>query len=134
MALDRGAPKVQIETADAFGRPIVEQISLDTNRADLHVEFLFRYGNAIALPTRGLYTDAALWVLTVATILRVTYSAVRLGLLTSIIAEFLVYFAFLPLLVGMVAIVVQLPSHRPACLYRLILIALGFTLAIVDAP
>lgn len=134
MALDRGAPKVQVETTDAFGRPIVEQISLDTNRTDLHIEFLFRFGNAIALPTRGLYTDAALWVLSVATILRVAYSAVRLGLVQEMIAEFLVYFAFLPPLVAMVAIVIQLPSHRPACIYRLILIALGFTLAIVEAP
>lgn len=131
MPLDRGAPKVQVETTDAHGRPIIKQISLDTNRTDLHVEFLFRFGNAITLPTRGLYTDAAMWVLVPATILRVAYSAVRLGLLQEIIGEFLVYFAFLPLLVAMVAIVVQLPSHRPACLYRLVLIALGVTLAVV---
>lgn len=134
MGLDRGAPKVQVETTDAHGRPVIKQITLDTNRTDLHIEFLFRVGNALSLPTRGLYTDAAMWVLGVATILRVAYSAVRLGIIREIVAEFLVYFTFLPLLIAMMAIVVQLPTHRPACLYRIILVALGVTLAVVRLP
>lgn len=134
MPLDRGAPKVQVETTDAHGRPIINQITLDTNRTDLHVEFLFRFGNAIALPTRGLYTDAATWVLTTATILRLAFSVVVMGWLPEIIGEVLVYVAFLPLLIGLCAIVVQLPSHRPACIYRIILIALGVALAVTKAP
>lgn len=134
MALDRGAPKVQVETTDAHGRPIIKQITLDTNRTDLHIEFLFRFGNAVTLPTRGLYTDAALWVLTTATVLRVTYSVVRMGWLSQIIGEVLVYVAGLPMLIALCAIVVQLPSHRPACLYRIVLIALGVALAVTKAP
>lgn len=134
MRLDSNAPKVQVETTDPLGRPITQQITLDTNRTDLHIEFLFRVGNAIAMPTRGIYTDAVMWVLTAATVLRVSYSAVLIGVIPRIIAEFLVYFTFLPLLIALSAIVVQLPTHRPACLYRMILVALGVTLAVVRLP
>ena len=131
MATDKGAPKVQVETTDAFGRPVVKQISLDTNRPDLHVEFLFRFGNAVAIPTRGLYTDAALWVLCVAVAFRVIYSAVSMQLIGAGVGVTLLYVIFLPLVVAMLAVAAQLPSHRPACFYRFSLAALGVVLAVV---
>lgn len=128
---DGGAPKVQIETTGAFGQSTVRQISLDTNRPDLHGEFLFRFGNAIALPTRGLYTDAALWVLSVASPLRLVYSAVTGGLFGPGVGVVLLYAAGLPLVIAALAVGAQLPSHRPAVFYRFSLAALGVFLAVI---
>lgn len=127
---DPGAPKVNVESVDALGRPIVQQIELDTNRPDLHIEFLFRFGNAIALPSRGLYTDAALWVLCVATPLRLVYSAMLLNIITGGVARAVLLLIFLPPIFGLLVVSTQVRSHRVSVLYRCFLIAVGILTAI----
>lgn len=123
--MSNNAPKVQVESSNAFGQATVRQISLDTNRVDIHNESLFRFGNAVAIPSRGLYTDALLWLLAVATPIRLIDSAFQVGLISAPVGWVLLAILVMPLGWALFSVFVQLPKLRPAVLYRLALVALG---------
>lgn len=127
--VNRG-PIVQVETTGALGQQTVKQVALDTNRVDVHIESLQRFGNLVALPSRGIYTDGVLWVLSVAVPLRLLDSAYIAGLLPAV--GLLAVFGLLavPLLLAICMVFLQLPSHRLACIYRAGLVVCGFLLAL----
>lgn len=123
-------PKVQIPVSNAFGQQSVKQIELDHNRPSVHSESLSRFANMVALPSRGIYTDALLWVLSAAVPIRLLNSAVLVGLLPQAAAASIAELLVSPMLLAMLQVVWELPTLRGACLYRGLLIALGTFVAI----
>ncbi|MFG6094026.1 hypothetical protein SPB21_02185 [Leptothoe sp. ISB3NOV94-8A] len=123
-------PKVQIPVSNAFGQQSVKQIELDNNRPSIHRESLNRFSNMVALPSRGIYTDALLWVLSTAVLIRLLNSAVIVGLLPQAAAASIASLLISPVLLAMLQVVWELPPLRGACLYRGALMVLGIFVAI----
>ncbi|MEO0538378.1 MAG: hypothetical protein AAF215_31510 [Cyanobacteria bacterium P01_A01_bin.123] len=122
------APKVQIETVGMFGQPTVKQIELDTNRLRVKTESLQRFSNMVAVPSRGIFLDALMWVFTTAVLLRwalslaITFGGLQLlGLAWGI----LILSCGFPLVV----VFMQVPELRIDCFARFCMINAGFALA-----
>lgn len=124
---DNNAPKIQI--GDRLGG--FKQISLDSNRPSIADESLFRFANAIATPSRGLFSDALLWPLAVGVPTRLIYSAISFGIVAPAAGFGIIAFFLIPLILVVCYTASQLPdTHGMFCLYRLLQIALGLALAI----
>jgi hypothetical protein len=123
------APRVQIETTGLFGQPTVKQIQLDTNRLQVKTESLQRFSNAIAIPSRGMWADALLWILWIAVLIRLPLSLAisqvlppwGLGLTLAIVAA--------PVLFALVSVWTSVPDQRVDCFYRFCLINAAVLLA-----
>lgn len=111
------------------GLPITQTLEVDSNRLSIHDETLFRWSNALAIPSRGAYTDAVLWVLTVAVPIRLLDSFALAG-------------AFTPMLsMSLGAVLIAVPTvltwqcwqarkhTRIAIVYRLLLVAVGLAIS-----
>ncbi len=114
-----------------MGLPITQGIEVDSNRLSIYSESSFRWANALAIPSRGPYVDALLWILTIATPARLLDSLAISGL-------------FPPLLsIALAALLVAVPlvltwqvwnakRHlRVAILYRLLLVAVAIAIATI---
>jgi len=124
---DSNAPTIQI--GDRLGG--FKQISLDSNRPSIADESLFRCANAVALPSRGMFSDALLWPLAVGVPCRLIYAAIGFGLLSPVAGFGLIAFFLVPLIIVVCYTATQLPdSHGAFSLYRLVQIALGLALAL----
>ena len=123
------APTVQIETAGLFGQPTVKQIQLDSNRLKVKVESLQRFSNAIALPSRGIWADALLWVLSVATFIRLPLSLGLAGMMPLFMLGLLWGLAAMPVLFMLGMVFVAVPDQRGDCFYRFCLINSGVMIA-----
>lgn len=127
MADKSNAPKVQQK--GAFGQ--VNTITLDTNRPETTSETLFRAGNAIALPSHGIYSDALIWILVPAVSIRFVMHLVAFGVLPGVGALAVLAFLLVPPMLIICYVCAQLSqTHTSASLYRLSLIAAGLALAI----
>lgn len=127
MADNKGAPQVQVR--GRFGQ--VNQISLDTNRPSLQGEALWRAQNLVSFSTRGVYSDALLWILTPAVTVRLLNLAVAIGL-PGIAGFTLAVFLITPPMLLVLFAGVQSPgSHGGAAIYRYLLVAVGLVLAIL---
>lgn len=123
------APRVQIETTGMFGQPVVKQIALDTNRLTVKTESLQRFSNAIAIPSRGIWADALLWVLWIAVLIRLPLSFAiaqlvpvwGLGLMLAIVGA--------PMLFALMSVWTSVPDQRVDCIYRFCLINAAILLA-----
>lgn len=123
-----GAPKVT--APDAFGG--IQQLTLDTNRPLIQNESLFRFANMVAIPSRGMYSEMLRWPLISATITRLIYHAVSLGIATPIAGLAFLVVVLAPLLVIIGYTGFQLNgTHGAFCFYRLVLIVSGFGLALL---
>ena len=120
---DSNQPKVQVR--GRFGQ--VNQIALDTNRPSLHGEAIWRSSNMVALSTRGIYSDALLWVLTPAVTVRFIELAILVGL-PAYAGLTLLIFLLAPVFL-LIFLAVSAQGLRMAGIYRTILIVLGLVLA-----
>lgn len=122
------SPKVQVK--GAFGQ--TEQIALDTNRITQHSETLFKAANVTSLKPDAFYSDALIWVLTPATVMRSIKLLVLSGLLPELGAYVLIAFLLAPPLLLISYVLIQASnSHTSAVFYRLGLIASGLVLALL---
>lgn len=127
MSNQSNAPKVQVK--GKFGQ--VDQISLDTNRPSIQGESLWRAQNLVALSSRGIYSDALLWVLTPATVVRAISLAVQAGVPVVGGVVLICFLLTPPLLLILLAANQSPKTHGGASLYRLLLILIGLALALV---
>ncbi len=112
-----------VQVPDKFGG--VRQISLDTNRFAIADETLFRARNLVAFRSHAIHSDALMWILTPAVILRGLMHSVALGL--SLIGAIV---TLLLLMVPVLLLVIRVADEQPgAVLYRLFLIASGIAIA-----
>ena len=113
----------------AFGQ--VQEITLDTNRPSLQLESLWRAQNLVAFSTRDIYADALTWILTPAFTLS-TILLCAVYFLPAIAAIALIVFLLVPpLLLICQAAMQSAKTHYSAAMYRLLLIFVGFCLAVV---
>lgn len=126
--LSAGAPKVQVR--GKFGQ--TNQIALDTNRELVHSTSLFEAANAISFKASGFYSDALMWILVPATVLRGIHIFYSVGVLPAVGALSLSAFLLVPplLLIGYVGAQAT-DTHLSSCLYRLTLIGLGLGLGVL---
>ncbi|MEO1211636.1 MAG: hypothetical protein AAFX78_19205 [Cyanobacteria bacterium J06638_20] len=123
------APTVQIETTGLLGQPTVQQIQLDSNRLKVKVESLQRFSNAIAIPSRGIWADSLLWVLGIATLVRLPLSVVVAGLAPPYLLALIWGLVALPLAFALGMVFIQVPEQRGDCCYRFCLINAGVAVA-----
>lgn len=125
----RNKASVNQTTVGPMGLPITQQLEVDSNRLSIYGETNFRWSNALAIPSRGPYVDVLMWILTVATPVRLLDSLVISG-------------AFSPLLsVAIGALLLSVPLVltwqcwnalkylRLAILYRGLLVTVGIAIA-----
>lgn len=113
------------------GLPITQGIEVDSNRLSVYAESSFRWANALAIPSRGPYVDALMWILTVATPARLLDSLVISG----------AFPVLLSVAIGALLVAVPLvltwqvwnsKRHlRTAILYRALLVGVGIAIATV---
>ncbi|MEM9805760.1 MAG: hypothetical protein AAF959_10815 [Cyanobacteria bacterium P01_D01_bin.56] len=123
------APKVQIPVTNAFGQQSVKQIELDNNRFDIYTETLSRFANAVAIPTRGIYTDALQWILGFAVPFRVLDTLALWGIMPDVLMLVILAIAVMPVVTMGLMLWGQLAKFRWACFYRICLVTTGFLVA-----
>ncbi len=121
--------KINQVTIGRDGLPVANQLDVDSNRLSVYSETLFRWSNALALPSRGTYTDVGVWVLSVAVPFRLLDSLEISGVIP------LLLFAALGLLLLAVPVVLTWQAWcarrhlRLAIMYRVLLTVIGFAIA-----
>ena len=121
------APKVQVR--GKFGQ--VDQISLDTNRPSLQGETLWRSQQMVSFSSRGIYSDALVWILTPAVVIRLTYHLTIAMALPGMLGVLLCSFLAVPvLLLILFAFTQSFKTHGGAAIYRYLLLLIGFILAV----
>lgn len=123
MADTSSKPVVQVR--GKFGQ--VSQVTLDSNRPSLHGEAVWRSSNMVALSTRGIYSDALLWILSPAVGVRFIELAITLGL-PAYAGLITTVFLLAPVLL-LIFLAATQGGLRFASLYRTVLIILGLVLA-----
>ncbi len=128
MANPKGsAPAVQVR--DSFGG--TRNLQVDTNRPSLAEESLFRFANAIALPSYGIYSDILTWILTPATVCRLLQTLAGSGVITATAGVSLSVFLLAPVVLMLLIVLQQAPgTHGIPAVFRFLLILLGLFLAL----
>ncbi len=123
--LDENKP--EIITRTAWGGK--NSVSLGGNRYSIKSESLFRAANFVALPSRGLVVDAAFWIASAATALRLAFSLMASGLVPHYLGLVVLALILLPPMgaIGMVAD--ALPNHRPDCWARVLMLTVAVLIA-----
>lgn len=121
-------PKIQVN--GRYGQ--VEQIALDSNRTSIQAETLWSAQNAVAIPSRGIYSDLLLWILTPATVLRLLNLATLSGLIPGLASTITACLLLVPVLLLLLTVAQLSPkTHGLAVVYRIALILIGITLAVI---
>ena len=118
--------KTQVQVDDSFGGK--KNLTIDTNRTDIYNETLFRSANMAAIPNKGIYSDALLWILTPAVSARLVFMLAP----STLAAIATTIFLLTPVLLLIFNTSLKLSStHGFSCLYRLVLLFGGFVLACI---
>ena len=118
-------------TIGPMGLPVTEQVEVDSNRLSVYSESMFRWSNALAIPSRGTFTDAAMWILSVACPLRLLDSLTLAGVFP---LQLSISVAGLLLAVPLVLTLQAWNARRylrTAILYRGFLAVVGVAIAII---
>ena len=113
------------------GMPVAVPVEIDSNRLNVQAESNFRWANALAMPSRAVATDALLWVLTVATPIRLIDSLILTSLMPplmgyGILAALFAYPLFMTWTVWQ-----GRRGLRAAILYRVLLTVAGLAIATI---
>ncbi len=119
--------KSEIITRTAFGGK--SSVALGGNRYSVKSEALFRSANFVAIPARGLVTDAALWVSFFAVLFRIPFSLLLAGMIPPYMAVILAVGIFLPAFGAVCGVFVQLPDHRIDCAGRVAMMLIALAIA-----
>ena len=122
-------PQVLTETTGPMGQPVVKQIDLQSNRLAVKVDSLEQFANALAMPSRGLFADFALWVASLATLIRLPLSLAAAGVLPlwgCLLAWALIA---LPLGFALAMVWAAVPDQRPDVVYRVVQVLLAVAIA-----
>lgn len=117
----------EIITRTAFGGK--SAVALGGNRYSTKSESLYRWANAVALPARGIVTDAGLWVSGFALGFRVPFSLMSDGLLPYYLGLTIMLLVLIPPVVALGTVSEQLPDHRVDCWARMAMIIGGLAIA-----
>ncbi|PZO49122.1 MAG: hypothetical protein DCF15_17225 [Phormidesmis priestleyi] len=122
------APQILIENQNALGHN-VEQISLDTNRVNIHSETTSRLANAISISSRGLWVDVSSWLVYCAAAFSVASLALDMGAAPWAVALlFGVPLISLTILIG--AVIDRRPALAPHGMIRFLLLFIGAVIAV----
>ena len=122
-------PQVQIESTGAMGQPVVKQVSLQSNRLAVKVDSLEQFANALAMPSRGLFADFALWTAAIATLIRLPLSLAAAGVLPLWGCLLAWLLSGLPLGFALAMVWASVPDQRVDVVYRVVQVVLATAIA-----
>jgi hypothetical protein len=117
----------EIITRTAFGGK--SAVALGGNRYSTKSESLYRWANAIALPARGIVTDAGLWVSAFAVGFRVPFSLMAAGLVPYYLGLSIMLLLLIPPVCALGMVAEALPDHRGDCWARLAMIVAALAIS-----
>lgn len=117
----------EIITRTPFGGK--SAVALGGNRYSVKSEAIYRAANAIALPARGIVVDSALWVSSIAVLLRLPFSLMYSGFVPYYLGLAVMLLTLIPPMAAIGMVAEALPNHQPDCWARVLMLLAGVAIA-----